>query len=442
MNLFQGDSRSNKAKKNILVSAVIKVADTLIYLLLVPLTLGYLNAYEYGVWLTLSSVLSWVDSFDIGLGNGLRNKLAIALANNEIEKARGYVSTTFFMLIIVSLIIFFVGSILVFNVDWYIVLNVNNCLENLREIVWVSFMFFCLNFIFKFIGNVYQAQQLSMFNYLLVFSGHLVSLVFIWVLTRTGSGNLMGVAVAYSASLPIIYLICYPVTFKKLYPSLSPSVCFFKKEYLNDLLSLGMMFFVVQVMSVVLFSLSNLIISNMFGPDQVTPYNIAYRYFSVIIMVFNLMLAPLWSATTDAYAKGELQWIRNSVKNLMRIFLLIIVVVAFMIIASPIVYALWVGEHVEIPYSMSVIVGIYSLIIIYSLSYSNFLNGMGKLKLQLINIIIAAVLFFPICYLFGRWYGLNGILIGMCIVNVPGAILNTIQLKLLINQTAKGVWNK
>lgn len=42
----------------------------IISLLLVPVTLNYLNSYEYGVWLTLSSILVWINYFDIGLGNG------------------------------------------------------------------------------------------------------------------------------------------------------------------------------------------------------------------------------------------------------------------------------------------------------------------------------------------------------------------------------------
>ena len=98
--VFSGDARTIKANKNIVASAGIKVADTLVYLLLVPLTLGYLNAYEYGIWLTLNSILAWINSFDIGLGNGLRNKLATAIAEGDKEKARAYVSTTFFTLII------------------------------------------------------------------------------------------------------------------------------------------------------------------------------------------------------------------------------------------------------------------------------------------------------------------------------------------------------
>lgn len=123
--LFKGDSRSVKAKQNVLAAFFIKGADTLIYLLLVPLTLGYLNAYEYGIWLTLSSLLAWINSFDIGLGNGLRNKLAIAVAEEDLDKGRGYVSTTFYMLIIIVVVIFAVFSLLINYIDWYSLLNVS-----------------------------------------------------------------------------------------------------------------------------------------------------------------------------------------------------------------------------------------------------------------------------------------------------------------------------
>ena len=150
---INGDSRSVKAKKNIIASGFIKGADTLVYLLLVPLTLGYLNAYEYGIWLTLNSILSWINSFDIGLGNGLRNKLAIAMAENDKDKGRSYVSTTFFMLIIIMIVIFAIASILICITDWYGLLNVDkNVVGNLRDIVLISFLFFCINFILKFVN--------------------------------------------------------------------------------------------------------------------------------------------------------------------------------------------------------------------------------------------------------------------------------------------------
>lgn len=429
------------AKKNILAAIVIKGADTLVYLLLVPLTLGYLNAYEYGIWLTLSSILVWINSFDIGLGSGLRNKLGTSMAEGDRDKARGYVSTTFFMLLLLTVILFTVFSLVIYSLDWYSILNVDpDTVGDLSEVVFSSFLFFCLNFLFRFVGNVYQALQLPAVNNLIGLGGHILSLVAILVLRHTVPGSLFWVAIVYSAAFPMVYLLCYPVTFFKLYPYLAPSFRFFRKDYLKDLFSLSIMFFVLQVMALVLFSLSNVIISNLFGPDQVTPYNIAYKYFSFIPIFFSLLLAPIWSATTDAYAKGDLQWIKSGISKIRKILLWVAGVVILMIACSGLVYKLWIGDAVEIPIEMSIMMGIYVMLIQYSLAYSSILNGMGKLKLQTINIIVVAILFYPLCYFFAQFYGVNGILVGMITVNISGAILNTIQLQKLLRQEAQGIW--
>lgn len=439
--LIKSDSRSNLVKKNVLASVLIKGADTLVYLLLVPLTLGYLNAYEYGIWLTLSSILTWINSFDIGLGSGLRNMLGTAMAENDRDKGRGYVSTTFFMLLLLTIGFFFVFSLLINVLDWYSILNVKvETVGNLKEVVLVSFFFFCMNFLFKFVGNVYQALQLPAVNNLIGLGGHLLSLVIIYLLKQTIPGSLFWVAVVYSASFPIVYMVCYPVTFCKLYPYLSPSFRYFRKEYLKELFSLSFFFFIIQVMALVLFSMSNVIISNLFGPDQVTPYNIAYKYFSFISIFFSFLLAPIWSATTDAYARGDLAWIQSGLNKILKIMFGVAIVVILMVVCSGFVYKLWIGDAVEIPIEMSILMGVYVLLIQYSLAYSSILNGMGKLRLQTINIIIVAVLFYPICYFFAKLYGVNGILIGMVVVNISGAVLNTIQLQKLLSQKAKGLW--
>lgn len=439
--LLKGDKRSVMAKKNVLASVLIKGADTLVYLLLVPLTLGYLNAYEYGIWLTLSSILAWINSFDIGLGNGLRNKLGEAMAVNDKDRARGYVSTTFFMLLVLSIGIFVIFSLIIDILDWYSILNVDpETVGNLKEVVLVSFFFFCLSFLFKFVGNVYQGLQLPAVNNLIGLGGHLFSFIVIFILRLTVPGSLFWVAVVYSAAFPAVYFLCYPITFYRLYPYLAPSFRFFRREYLKDLFSLGILFFVIQVMSLVLFSMSNVIISNWFGPDQVTPYNIVFKYFSFISIFFGFLLAPIWAASTDAYAKGDMAWIQYGLKKIRKVLLLVAGVIALMIICSGLVYKIWVGDTVDIPIEMSVLMGVYVLLIQYSLAYSSILNGMGKLRLQTINIIVVAILFYPICCLFARFLGVNGIIIGMIVVNLSGAILNTLQLNKILKKKAVGIW--
>lgn len=440
---FKGEERTVKAKKNIIASVVFKGIDAITYLLLVPVTLGYLNPYEYGIWLTLSSILMWINSFDIGLGNGMRNKLAKALAHDDNDLGRIYVSTTFYMLVVLMGGLIVLGTIINPFINWYGILNTTEAhIPHLSEIVYVSFFIFCLNFIFKFIGNVYLALQLPAINNLLIVLGHVLSLLVIYILTLITSGNLLWVAIAYSASPLIVYLLAYPVTFIKIYPYLKPSIRLFKIHYLKDLFNLGVQFFILQLSGVILFSFANIIISHLFGPEDVTPYNIAYRYFSVVLMLMNLVLAPMWSATTDAYAKGDYGWIRSVMHTIRKVLYFISFCVVLMVFLSEFVYRIWIGDEVKIPLIISALMGLYVLILIWSLTYSNILNGLGKLKIQTINTLVVSLCFIPFCYFLGLEFGIVGILISMCILNSSGLILNKLQFDRILSRRAYGIWNK
>lgn len=140
--------RTNKALFNIASSFVIKGASILLSLLLVPITLDYLNPYEYGIWLTLSSVLMWINYFDIGLGNGLRNKLSEALAVGDDNLARIYVSTSFFILFLIALSIFFIFLLSKDWIDWGAFLNIPH---KLGEVVshMMTFVVLCVTIAFS-----------------------------------------------------------------------------------------------------------------------------------------------------------------------------------------------------------------------------------------------------------------------------------------------------
>ncbi len=438
-----GRHRSQLIKKNIIVSGIFKGADTLVYLLLVPLTLGYLNPYEYGIWLTLNSILGWINSFDVGLGNGLRNKLAEALAKDDLLMARKYVSTTICLLIAIVLVLFCVGTLIINAVDWYQLLNVEiGAVSSLSEIITVSYLFFCLNFVLKVVGNVFQALQLPSVMYIMNFVGHLLSLVIIYILKLTIPGSLFIVAIVYSAMPPFVYAIAYPVTFFHYFKYLAPTYKLFDRNCVKELFNLSVIFFLLQMASVILFSLSNLIISNLFGPTEVTPYNIVQRYYSVIPMLTSIVIAPMWSAATDAYTRGDYAWIRSVNMKLNLMLVGVILLMTFMTIISSWVYNMWIGDAVAIPIKLSIWMAVYNFILMWSQSYSYILNGMGKLKLQAINTIIVAALFYPIVHYLGTQYMVVGVIVGMCIVNLSGALINTAQYYLVINHRAKGVWNK
>ena len=180
------NKRTKLAIKNIGVSLILKGASILISFILVPLTLDYLNSYEYGIWLTLNSVLSWIYLFDIGLGNGLRNRLTEALAAKNFELGKIYVSTTFFFMTLIVVAFYLLFLVAQVFLNWYDILNVDpNQVSHLNSLVTIVFAFFCLSFIFRIIGNIYMAYQLPAVNDLLSFISHALSFLIIFILIKT-----------------------------------------------------------------------------------------------------------------------------------------------------------------------------------------------------------------------------------------------------------------
>ena len=156
----QGNKRTLRAKRNITVSFISKAISIMISFIIVPLTLGYVGRVEYGIWMTISSIIAWFSFFDIGLGNGLRNKLAEALAKEDTEIAKVYISSSYALIVGIAFLMFSGFYVASNFISWNAALNtdiVSNA--ELFKIVVVVFFFFCLGFVLKLLSSILQALQ-------------------------------------------------------------------------------------------------------------------------------------------------------------------------------------------------------------------------------------------------------------------------------------------
>ena len=440
----KGSKRSKLIKKNIIASFLIKGWSAMVQFLLVPLTLACLGEYENGVWLTISSVLLWINNLDIGLGNGLRNKLAVYMARGDNDKAREMVSSTFIMLCIIITPVLII--LLLFEVysDNYRLFNVDiGLIGNLDIVLYVATILVCATFIFKFIGNFYMGLQLPSVNNFIGSIGSTLALLGTFIIYLFGNRSLLLVASVNLSAPLLVYLLAFPITFMGKYKFLSPSFKYIKKTSIREIFSIGFKFFALQIPAVLLFFTSNILISKLFNPAMVTPYQIAYRYFVMTMTLFSIICVPYWTATTDAYEKRDFEWIRNANRTLNRFVLLLFFIIVCMILLSRPVYSVWIGDNSDVPFSMTVIAGLYQFLLIYSMRYSYVLNGIGALRLQLIFTILAAAIYIPlatlVCHL---THDINYLLLVMCVVHVPGLVVNIIQYHKIMNGTAKGIWIK
>lgn len=433
------DARTALLKKNVLASFAIKGWSALVVFLLAPVTLLCLDQYANGVWMTISTTLVWIDTMDIGLGNGLRNKLAEYTAKVDAEKSREVTSTTFFALILIILPIALLLTAIVGMADVGAMMNVDKSRVNdFTPALMASVLLFCGTFVFKFIGNVYMGLQLPAVNNGIIAGGQTLTLALTFAAYHLGWHSLLAVAIINTASPLLVWIVSYPITFRCRYPHLMPSLRYFRGGMVRELYSLGIQFFVIQISSIVLFMSTNLLISRWFTPEMVTPYNLAYRYFGTILVIFTVVCTPYWSATTDAYQRGDMEWIHNADSRMSRMMLGITALILMMLAVSGYVYYIWINHwqksDVDIPFVMSCLVAAYILILVQSMRYSNFLNGFGVLRPQMYMTLLAALSFVPLAWLAVKITGsVYALLAVMCLVNVPGLIVNMIQFRKVLN---------
>lgn len=447
MNIKLGikSDRTKNIIRHIKWSFLFQIGSVIANFLLVPATIGYLSIENYGIWLTLSSFIAWFSIFDIGLGNGLRNKFAEAKSLENDEKAQSMVSTAYFTLGSISLVLVIVFFIFNTFLDWTKVFNTSAEMQaELAVLLPVIFAFFALQLVTKLIVTIYQADQHHSIQIKVQFFGQAVSLLAIWLLTKTTYTSLLIFGTIFSALPVIILLVINVFAFKSKYKKFKPKLSLWKKEHFKEITGLGFRFFIIQIAAIVLFSTDNIIITQLFGPEEVVPYNIAFKYFSIVIMAYTIIVTPFWSSFTEAYAKKEFDWIKNSVINVQKIWILVLFGIIVMVFLSDWFYKIWVGDSVVIPIELSLAMALFVALMTFNMVYVQFINGIGKIKLQLYTSLFSMFINIPLSILFGKCFGwgVTGVVLATCFCLGYSVVLRPMQYYKLINNTAKGIWNK
>lgn len=429
-----GNTRSIKAKKNIFQMLFIRGTSILIGLVLLPLTIGYVNSETYGVWLTISSMVAWISFFDIGIGNGLKNCLAEALALEDFELGKKYVSTAYAILSLIFIPLMLLLIPLAQFVNWSSVLNLDpsNC-KGLLIAIMITIAYFCLNFILNTINVVILADQKPADASLRSLIQQVVSFIIIIILTKTTEGSLIKLCLALCASPLLVVTIFNFTLFSGRYKKIAPNFKYVDFKVAPYLLKLGLQFFIIQIAYVIQFQMTNFLIMRNFGGGEVTAYNVAYKYFNILMMVWTIMIAPLWVGFTDAITKKDFQWIQSVFQKYTRFFCFFVGVGIFLLSISTWVFDIWMGNKVRVQFAISLWVLIYNLVTMFSTLFVNFLNGAGILKVQTITSCISPLVFLGLTFLLlNNGFGIEAILISSIVANFNGYLFAPIQTKRIL----------
>jgi O-antigen/teichoic acid export membrane protein len=440
---FKEEDRSSLLIKNVINSIGIKGIGILISLILIPLSIKYVGAVNYGIWLTISSVVGWMTNFDLGLGNGLRNRITEDYALKKYDDGKKYVSTTYAVMFLISAI-FFVLFLLVHTfVDWTNVFNTPSELAAKVDLIVILVLIsFCSQFVFQIISVVLTAVHLSYKANVITSISLVISLIGVLCLTYFTEENLIYLVLVLAFSI-VISLILYSIYFY------SNELKVFKPEFrkidfgkTKSLFGVGWLFFLIQLGNLVLYQTSNLIIANVLSLEDVSVFNVVYKYFSALFMIISVILNPYWSAFSDAYVLQDFVWIKKSLVKLRKIFFAFFVLNAICVLISPFVFKVWLGDSLLIPFAVSWSLGVYFIAFFWYNLHATFIFGVGKLYIQVFSVIISAGVNIPLSIFLGRIYGLPGVIFSNIIVFSFLGLVTYMQVQKIVNRKAIGFWNK
>lgn len=411
-------------KKDISILMLLKPLSMILSYIYVPIVLGYLGEEKYGVWVTLLSIISWVNYFDIGIGNGVRNKITECLAESDTKRAKEIVSTGYLATTVISFTFFLVFSLIFVSFDLTSFFNLNVGDENSTVIILISVAFICLNFIFALAKSISYAMQKSTAVSLVGVLVQIVNICIVFILSHIMNASLLAVAVMYGCTavlgnvfLDIILMVKYPFT--------RMSVLSIKLSELKEIVSLGLLFFTMQICSLVLNTTDNLLISRYFGAADVTPYSTANKVFKIFIQVHNVILTPMWSAYTAAAVKKDYKWMKKKLREMDIVTILFSAgVIALIFVFKPIA-KLWLGRELNYATSMIVFTAVYTILTMIANVYNAFLCGVGDVKIPSFFAVIQSIINIPLSIYFAinMGMGLSGIILGSVIsVLIPAVV--------------------
>lgn len=403
----------DKDERNLLIQIALAFAVKGLALLLsffsMPLYIKFFgNDDVLGLWYTILSLLTWVNICDLGLGNGLRNRLTEALALGDGEKAKSYISSTYAALVVVIAPVILVVLALVQLVDLNVFFNISPELispATLRLSISLLLTGVALSFVLRTVNVIIYAIQKSSLNNIISLITSALPLVYVAVF-RGGSmeGNLVALTIVHvlSVNLPLLTATILLFRGKKLRAA-APSLKSCSLDTAKSMLNFGMQFFLAQIFFMALNSTNEIIITKMFSAADVVPYSIYYRLFTVVGSLFMLALTPLWSKVTKDLAQKKYRKIQITNRVLYALSALAALAELLMVVLLQFVINIWLKEEaITANYTTGLIFAFYGSAYIFNVVLTTVANGMGDLRTQIVFYGIFSALKIPALYLLAQ----------------------------------------
>jgi O-antigen/teichoic acid export membrane protein len=408
-----------------LASFLSSILGMVTLVLTVPLTLSYLGEERFGVWMTIGSLAALLSFLDLGVGNGLVNRVAKARAETEHTILPSVISHGLLVLLIVGAIV----GVLLFSLVQY--LPIARLIKVADPAVVVetktSVLVFCAIFAASIplggLQKIFQGLQLTWVGHVAKGLGAILSLLLVYFLAKQKVGVPVLLLATYGVQTLVLLLLLYLIAKDKM-------LCFPKyraSSFVHEtkkLLGVGGLFFVLQIGYLVGWSSDSLIVSSVLGAGEVTKLAVMQRLFQFVFLPLSIINSPLWGAYADANAKGDHDFISRTLRgSIVRTTVFAAVGCVSFVLLSPIIFRVWLQGNVHIPISLVATYGIWIFVQCVFIPVSMLLNGVGVVKVQVIVVVAFCIVCLPLKFYLVQQVGVVGVIQAAIIAYLLTAVI-------------------
>ncbi len=427
-----GDVRSRQALLTTLTAFGSRGFGMALSLISVPLTVRYLDPERFGLWNTICSTLAWLSIADLGLGNGLTNAIVKAVAAGDTADEREAISTAFVILLRIALVLGLIFAAVFPFVPWERVYAVSEQIprDEVRAAVFLIGTLFVLSFPLSVVERVYTGHQQGYIANYWGMVGNVLGLVGLVFLGLFAKG--LGWYVAVISGVGFLLRLGNAIQlFVFSRPQLRPRLSEYRPARGRVLLAAGFSFLFAQMAAALMWQTDNIIVAQLFGEEAVGRYAMGMRLYSVALGLISTWLGPLWPAYGDAFARGDLAWVRRSVKRTLRLSMGATVAAGVgMIAIGPQVIRIWTRSDALMPSRPFLAATALNLILTtWCLVHTMPINSLGRMRGQSIYGSTAAILNLGLSILLGKLWGPEGVCWGTCFAAMIPAVGISVELR-------------
>ena len=419
--LKRGDKHTIQRNRRLLLSIsttilakFISIGSTLITM---PLTLSYLGAEGFGVWMVISGVVGFMGFTDLGIGMGLQNALSKAYGQEDFVSPKYYITNAYLMVsgLVVGLAILLIAIFAVLPVEGLFKINDTVVLNDAVMALEYSLLAFLAGMPIALIQRVLGGMQKTYIANNVMLIGSVVSLLAILAAVYFDVG-LAGLAVMFILS-PTLTLFLYSVYFFYRNKAYRPSLLNASSHHIKPVVSAGAWTVFVQIIYTAKMNVPTIIISASLGLLAVAEYSVAQKLIGLAAAMIGMALQPLWVVYGEAYHRGDKEWVINTLKNSIKLVLLlsILAAIGFQFVGQLLI-TLWLGEEVLPPSMLILGFSLWMIASNVNICFAMLLNGTGNFKNQAIYSFLCVGLMLIINEIFAVDFGVVGVVFTMFIV--------------------------